>query len=219
MKTYKQIFENKWLFEMPRRTGDATPGKIYNRLVKSVLSNLDQGQKFKKHPDGLCEMVVDDTQYYWIGEPTEIKIDGEDSDWTGNSIEIITETFILDNKIVVIATGKRPTPDSNIHASDLYGQILKNTSHDMLFSGETLSTQGEGACKWMMNNKNVIAYKPGSPLHYKKISGKTEFEQLMGADPEFEKYRFILSNGKQKFVENVNSFDTFDIYCLVNRGE
>lgn len=199
-RTYLHKFNDRWLFEMPRRTGyEGSPLDYYN--IASLIDELKRtGFTVKDYGNDLYGLNTGETNFFWIGE----------------NMQIVTELHRFERALAVSVTAKNPEVATGYHASDLYEKILHNTDIPLLFSGEQMSRNGEGIWRWLMQHRNVLAYKPGDPKHFKKLTNMNDFEELMGDTEEFTEYRFILSPTEKTLMENYASFEMMRIYQNVH---
>ena len=199
-RTYEERFSDRWLCEMPRRTGyPGTSSDFYN--IESLINEfINIGFKIISLGDNLYGLETSDTKFFWLGK----------------EMEIVTELHPFERAMAVSVTAKNPDVQSHYHATDLYESILNNTSIPILFSGDQMSTNGEGIWRWLMKKSNVLAYKPNDPKHFKKLMSIDDFESLMGDTDEFKQYRFILNTNNKQLIEQYSQFEMMRIYRNVH---
>jgi hypothetical protein len=199
-RTYEGKFAQRWLCEMPRRTGyPGSPLDFYN--IESLINEMTNvGYQILSFGNELYGLDTGDTKFFWLG----------------NDMQIVTELHSFERAMAVSVTAKNPDVTSHYHASDLYQSILNQTNIPLLFSGEQMSTGGEGIWRWLMKNGNVLAYKPNDPKHFKRLRTTDDFESLIGDTDEFTQYRFILSPNNMNLMEHYSSFEMMRIYRNVH---
>jgi len=199
-RTYEEKFANRWLFEMPRRTGYPGSPLDFHNIEALINEIINTGVKVISIGNNLYGLESSDTKFFWLGK----------------QMEIVTELHPFERAMAVSVTAKNPDIQTHYHASDLYETILNKTSIPILFSGEQMSTGGEGIWRWLMKKNNVLAYKQGDPKHFKKLMNRDDFESLIGDTDEFKQYRFILAPNSKQLMEQYVQFEMMRIYRNVH---
>lgn len=190
-KTFRDIFNEAWLFEMPRNTGIAGHSP-YDDLLSAVTANLEDGIKPSTAND-LTFLYIDDQDIYcWFGD-----------------FEIIANLTKFKKGLAINVVGKKPNATS--YASDFYQQILQSTG-SLLFSGDILSSQGFGIwANLLASGKSLMVYDPLNTNMYKKLNSIEELNQFYGSTVDYEKYRYVLSENVNVLLANFDLMRTYKL--------
>ena len=186
-KTFKQIFTENWLFEMPMDTGPST-NDPYPILFFSIDQNIENGvNPFTKH-DLHFLYIAADVIYCWYGD-----------------FDIIAELSTFEKGLAIELVGKKP--GSAIHASDFYQKIVKATNGSLLFSGNSMSNEAFKTWSYLLKDGgSLMVYDPANTKDFVKISTIDDLKQFYAKHIDYQKYRYVLS-------ENIN--EVFSDFTLM----
>ena len=186
-KTFKQIFTENWLFEMPMDTGPST-NDPYDGLLASVGSSLDNDLRPRIIND-LYVLYIDSKDIYcWYGD-----------------FEIIANLSTFNKGLAIELVGKKA--GSPIHASDFYQKIVKATNGALLFSGNSMSNEAFKTWSYLLKDGgSLMVYDPTNTKDFVKISTIDDLKQFYAKHIDYQKYRYVLS-------ENIN--EVFSDFTLM----
>lgn len=104
-----------------------------------------------------------------------------------------------------------------LYASNFYEKILKATGLPLLFSDITQSEQGFKIWGHLLDDGNTLmVYDPTNINKYTKINSFDELKQFHGQHPDYEKYRYVLS---ENVDDAFTDFELMRTYTLsLNNG-
>jgi hypothetical protein len=201
-ESFRDQFARHWLFEMPMHTGpNFTP--TFDLLEIALNSNISRNIPIESLGNGLYKLTADDDLIYYFLEQN-------------NEKQIIVSTKPFERGVAVELIGKRQ--GSAVRASDLYQQIIE-TEKSVIFSGAQLSTEGLSIwLRLLKAGKAITVYDHKNPLYYKTISTQQEFEKYIKDHPEYERYRYVLSEdiNRDHFIRSI--FELFKAHWLTFYG-
>ena len=194
-KTYREIFNESWLFELPRDTGFSS-NNPYDELLLVINSNIKNGFNVSQNGDIYFLNVDAHDIYCWIGD-----------------FEIITSLSKFKKGLAMNLVSKKP--GSSIHASDFYQKILDASNSDLLFSGDLLSSQGLGIWKNLLAaGRTLMVYDPTNANTYQKLNTVDDLRNFYGSTNDYEKYRYVLSENNKKQALIYSNFELMRAYKL-----
>lgn len=197
--TYIQRFNESWIFEMPRSTGPSGHNPFLD-LKSAIESNLSLGYQEEKLGNNLSRLTIDPSEiYYWATVKDEMKIAARLSNFKkGLAIELVGKN-----------TG------SDIFASDFYQTILKTIPGSLLFGGNLLSDEGFAVWEKLLNTENTImVYDPTNTKNFQKVNTAEQLKNFLGSTPDYEKYRYVLSNNTNIQEAVFSEFNLLRAYKL-----
>ncbi len=197
VKSFREIFNETWLFEMPRDTGKVTHD-TYSDLLATVNYYLGDGEK---------PAVINDVNFLTIDE-------NEIYSWFGD-FEIIVSLSKFNKGLAVQLVGNKP--NASIYASDFYKKILNANVGLLLFSGSLLSSQGLRIWERLLNaGQTLMVYDPYNINNYQKISTVEELKTFYGQTKDYEKYRYVLSEKANTAFANFELMRTYRLTFNLN---
>jgi hypothetical protein len=197
MPNYTETFKNKWLFESTMLTGPSAHNP-YDDLVSAITSNVNSGHEPVTLQNGLKKLDTGTDIFYWVEK--------------NNTTEIATQVEKVSTGLYIELTGKKP--GGIIFASELYNMIL-NDAGRLLFSGNILSDEGINIWKRLFNNgRKIYVYDTKNYNDKFDINSEADFKKFIGDTPDYQKYRYALSENIKNHTAVVTSFDLMRTYNL-----
>jgi hypothetical protein len=197
MSSYHARFNREWLFETPMATG-ASHNNPYHELLTALQYNIEGGNEPTSISDNLMKLEFGDQVTYWFNQ--------------NGTIGIITQFEKTPNGLFIELTGKRP--GAHIYASEFYELIL-NDANRLIFSGDMLSDQGFGIWhRLFADGKKLFAYDSTNPLKFQTIDSEADLKKYISSQPDYKKYRYVLSESIKQHTYVQTSFDLLRTYNL-----
>lgn len=207
-RTTDKRFQDRWLFEMPQRTGPSGYNP-FPALDSAVNTNIQYGARVQSHgtKDGAELLSVTDSvsSYYWLQH--------------GNDRLIIVNLTPFEMGMMIQDVGKNMDDVMNVHASEFYNRIVKSDVK-LLFSGDKISDEGERIWDYLLKgDAKLLGYDPNTPSKFSPIKTKDDMEKFIGDTDNFRDLRFVLSESAIRSLVEWNQFELYRIYNLVHGAD
>lgn len=202
MYDVRKRFVESWLMEFPQRI---PPTSTFSGLLGSLEDFLENGLQEIKISPNIRKLELTTTLFYWY------EVAGE--------IVLIVHLDKTPQSVFVNMVGKK-YPQKSPWATELYDAIIQDRGKSIAFKSDVfLSDAGFGIWKRMLEKGRTISVyntiTPGASFH--KIESNEELERYFGDSDNFQKYRFVLSEHKQAFLEVMEPFITRRLFELCGR--
>lgn len=181
--------------EMPEGTD---PIMGYDNLVYAIQERLQMGQTPVKVTDHIYKLEGNTDMYYWWGSP--------------NRVDLAVEIEKTPQSLVVGLLGKNPLlKGQSPYASDLYVAIVNDSELSLLLSDQKVSAEGLKVWKTLVElGYSITVYDSQTPGQSRKtIQDPDQLDQYFGhKQPEFTRYRYVLSKPGMQLWETVAFFNT-----------
>lgn len=180
----RELFEEQWLYELPQRIA---PTDLFQQLHYSINDLISHQVPVIGVGKNAKKLELSSVVYYWI----------EDS----QGPVLIGEFSKNQNLLVVNAVGKRSNTN-NVWASDLYSLVLSDIDGSIV-SDVTLTDKGLNIWRRLLSAGYPISvYDKTAPgASHILIKTVNDFDQYFSNNPEYRKYRFIVSKNINEAIE------------------
>lgn len=184
MKSFNLSFNESWLGEEPMMISSIGKGLYYN-MLHNLEEFIASGMRPEILPNNYCRLMGSQVCFYWHV--------------INDTINIISELGVRQQSLVVYQTAKNPEATDDVHATDLYDTIIKNSKMPLLFSDEYMTVAGMNIWKRLINmGYTVSIYNQQDPESgLIRMRNDTDLMNYCGSDPNNKKYRFVLADSDQ----------------------
>jgi hypothetical protein len=206
MTTNRTDFNSTWLAEMPQNIGKT---QLYDWLTYNIYDLIKEGAKVINLTDSLKKIDGQEVKYYWYENKNGVILLG-------------AELEIKPQGLVVNGLAKNPDISGSPYAADLYEAILNDTNRSIrLISDADMS---EDAFKvWvrlLQSGHKISVYNTDQPGQtFTTLATVDDLKQYFSPDDtNFRKYRFVLSESGDNYLNTRSHFNTRRMRELAGLG-